>query len=251
MARFTGRTVLVTGAGSGIGEGTARAFFAEGANVVVADVDEKAAKRVVAELGGDRCCAAAANVAERPAVDALVAEAAKRFGRLDVLVNSAGIREIVPMVDLESEEWYRVIAVNLHGTFHVSQAFARLALAAKTPASIINISSVAGMMGIPKRAAYVSSKHAVIGLTREMAMELGPHGIRVNAVAPGLVRTALTESYFSNPELMRTMHASRPLGRAARVEEIASVILFLASDEASFVTGATIPVDGGFSAGKG
>jgi meso-butanediol dehydrogenase/(S,S)-butanediol dehydrogenase/diacetyl reductase len=166
-------------------------------------------------------------------------------------VNSAGIREITPAMDLEAELWNRVIAVNLHGTFHVSQAFARLALVTKMPASIINISSVAGMMGIPKRAAYVSSKHAIIGLTREMAMELGPHGIRVNAVAPGLVRTALTESYFSNPDLIRSMHASRPLGRAARVEEVASVILFLASDEASFVTGATIPVDGGFSAGKG
>lgn len=251
MNRFTDSTVLITGGGSGIGAGVARAFFAKGANIVVADADDAAAKRVAAELGaGDRAHAVTLDVTDRAAVDAFIADAVARFGRLDALVNSAGIREIKPVLDLEPSHWHRTISVNLDGTFHASQAFARAARASGTPASIVNIASAVGLAGAPNRAAYVSSKHAVVGLTRAMAMDLGGYGIRVNAVAPGVVRTPMTESYFDDPKRIRRLRASHPLGREARPEDIASVVLFLASTEAAYVTGAIIPVDGGYGAGR-
>jgi NAD(P)-dependent dehydrogenase (short-subunit alcohol dehydrogenase family) len=224
MLRFKDRTAIVTGGASGIGAACVRALYAEGAIVAIAD---------------------------RPAVEAFISEAAARTGRLDVLVNSAGIREITPVLDLEPAMWHRVVAVNLDGTFHMSQVFARAAKASGRPAAIVNLSSSAGLMGVPNRAAYVAAKHAIVGLTREMAMELGPCGIRVNAVAPGSVRTPLTERYFSDPELVRKLNASHPLGRVADPSEIAVAILFLASDDAGFITGATLPVDGGYTAGKG
>jgi meso-butanediol dehydrogenase/(S,S)-butanediol dehydrogenase/diacetyl reductase len=251
MLRFKGRTAIVTGGASGIGAACVRAFYAEGAIVAIADADVKAAANLAAEFASDRVYAKALDVTDRVAVEAFITEAASRTGRLDVLVNSAGIREIIPVLDLDPAMWHRVVAVNLDGTFHMSQVFARAARAAGRPAAIVNLSSSAGLMGVPNRAAYVAAKHAIVGLTREMAMELGPCGIRVNAVAPGSVRTPLTERYFSDPELVRKLNASHPLGRVADPSEIACAILFLASDEAGFITGATLPVDGGYTAGKG
>lgn len=190
------------------------------------------------------------DVTDRAAVDRFIADAVRHHGRLDVLVNSAGIREITPMLDLELAEWRRVLAVNLDGVFNTSQAFARAVRDLGTPAVIVNVASVAGLMGVPDRAAYVASKHGVVGLTKEMAMELGPLGIRVNAIAPGSVRTPLTERYFSDPALVERLNASHPLGRVAAPEEIAAAILFAASDDAGFMTGAVLPVDGGYAAGK-
>lgn len=247
MRRFEGRTAIVTGGASGIGAACVRALRAEGAVVAIADADAAAAAALAAELGTH---ATALDVTDRAAVEAFVADVAARTGRLDVLVNSAGIREITPVLELEPATWHRVVAVNLDGTFHMSQVFARAAKASGRPAAIVNLSSSAGLMGVPNRAAYVAAKHAIVGLTREMAMELGPCGIRVNAVAPGSVRTPLTERYFSDPELVRKLNASHPLGRVADPSEIAAAILFLASDDAGFITGATLPVDGGYTAGK-
>ncbi len=249
MSSFDGRVVLVTGGASGIGAATARAFSAAGASIAIGDLDLAAATGLARELPtaeGFRV-----DVTDRPAVEGFVAAARARFGRLDVLVNSAGIREIVPVLDLDPAEWHRVLEINLSGTFHASQFFARTMREDGRGGSIVNISSSAGLMGVPNRAAYVAAKHGIVGLTREMAMELGPLGIRVNAVAPGSVRTPLTERYFSDPELVDRLNRSHPLGRVAVPEEIASVILFLASEAASFVTGAILPVDGGYTAGKG
>jgi len=251
MTRFVDHVVLVAGGGSGIGAATAAAFAAEGAAVVVADADEAAAGRVAAGLGdGRRARAVTVDVTDRAAVDALVADAQRWFGRLDVLVNSAGIREIVPVLDLDPALWHRVIDINLSGTFHASQAFARAAVAMGRPASIVNIASSVGLIGAPNRAAYVASKHGVVGLTKSMALDLARHGIRVNAVAPGVVRTAMTESYFGDPGRVRRLQASHPIGREARPDEIAAVVTFLASADASYMTGAIVPVDGGYSAGK-
>jgi NAD(P)-dependent dehydrogenase (short-subunit alcohol dehydrogenase family) len=227
-------------------------LFAEGASVVVVDVNEAAAKRVADSLAaGSQACCVALDVTDRARVDAVMTEAAARFGRLDILVNCAGTRGVGSVMEVEPEQWRRVHAVNLEGTLNTSQSFARLASTAGRPAAIVNISSMAGIMGIPNRASYVSSKHAIVGLTRAMAMEVGPLGIRVNAVAPGMIRTPMTEVMFQDPEDERRIRASHPIGWEGQPEEVAAAVLFLASDQASFVTGVILPVDGGYSAGEG
>ena len=251
MARFANRTAVVTGGASGIGAATVRGFHAEGASVVIIDADEEAAKRLATELGTDRALALTVDVSDPAKVQACIDGAEVRFGKLDVLVNSAGIRDTHSVLDLPSDRWRRVMGVNIDGVFNVSQAFVRKACAAERPAAIVNVTSTAGLIGIPNRPVYVASKHAVVGLTREMAIEFAGRGIRVNAVAPGMILTPMTKSYFADPADAERIRHSMPLGREGRPEEIAAVILFLASDDASFVTGAIIPADGGFTAGKG
>lgn len=252
MARFTGRVAVVTGGGRGIGEATVMAFAAEGGSVVVADVNADDAARVVAACDAPgRVVAAVVDVADRAAVDAMMAQARARFGRLDILANCAGIRGVAAVIDVAPEQWRRVHAVNLEGTLHTMQAFARIVRADGGRGAIVNLSSMGGIMGVPNRAAYVSSKHAVTGLTREMAMEAGKYGIRVNAIAPGMIRTPMTEPMFQDPDEVRRIEAVHPVGRAGEPAEIAAAILFLSSDEAAFITGVILPVDGGWSAGKG
>jgi NAD(P)-dependent dehydrogenase (short-subunit alcohol dehydrogenase family) len=210
------------------------------------------AERTAEEItkNGGTAHAYALDVTDPTAVTAAVDEAAKAIGRLNVLVNSAGIREIVPVLELSFEEWRRVVDVNLSGVFLCSQAFARHLTAARRTGSIVNLASTLGVQAAPNRAAYAATKHGVVGLTKEMAMELGEQGIRVNAVGPGVIRTPLTERYFQDAdyaELIRGVHA---LHRWGEPPEIAKAILFLASDEASFCTGTTLMVDGGWTAGK-
>lgn len=251
MARFANRTCIVTGGASGIGAATVRQFHTEGASVVIIDADEQAAKRLAAELGAERTLAMAVDVTDAAKVQACIDEAAARFGTLDVLVNSAGIRDTNSVLELTTDRWRRVMGVNIDGVFNVSQAFVRKVTEAQRPAAIVNVTSTAGLIGIINRPVYVASKHAVVGLTREMALDFASFGIRVNAVAPGMIFTPMTESYFKDPADADRIRHSMPLGREGRPEEIAAVILFLASDDASFVTGAVIPADGGFTAGKG
>jgi meso-butanediol dehydrogenase / (S,S)-butanediol dehydrogenase / diacetyl reductase len=250
MKRFENRVILVTGAGSGIGAATVRRLFDEGASIAAADIRKEDVERVVAELAGsERVYGVGVDVSNREQTQAFVTAALQRFGKLDGLVNSAGIRGVGNILDTDPEVWKKVLAVNLEGTFNMCQAFARAVRDAKTPAAIVNMSSAAGIRGVPNRLPYAASKYGVVGITQTMALELGPLGIRVNAVVPGMIRTPMTASMFVDPENTERIRAAHPLGREGLPEEIASVIAFLLSDDASFVTGVALPIDGGKSAG--
>ncbi len=250
--RFENTGILITGAGSGIGRAASLAFAEEGAAIAVADLRLEAAQATasaVEELGRT-AVALQVDVTQPDSVQAMVERAVAGLGSLDVLINSAGVREIVPFLELPAEEWLKVIGTNLTGTFLCSQAVAQHLIAQNKGGKIINLSSVAGLMGVPNRAAYVASKHGVVGLTKEMGMELADKHIQVNAIAPGVVETAMTAGYFDNPAIVASLKKVHPAGRWAQPEEIARLMLFLASEDADFMTGATIPIDGGFVAGK-
>jgi meso-butanediol dehydrogenase/(S,S)-butanediol dehydrogenase/diacetyl reductase len=250
--RFQDQAVLVTGGGSGIGRQVCLMAAAEGARVAVGDLDGERAAAVAAEIRaqGGEAHGFALDVAKPASAGEFVAGAEGALGRLDVLVNSAGIREISSVIDLPFEEWQRVVDVNLSGTFLCSQAFARRLVAAGRPGRIVNLASTLGLMAAPNRPAYVATKHAVVGLTKQMALELGEKNIRVNAVAPGVVRTPLTERYFQDPEMAEVIRGLHAVGRWAEPEEIARVILFLAEEANGFLTGSVLPVDGGWTTGK-
>ena len=250
--RFNDQVVLVTGGGSGIGQQVCLAAAREGARVAVGDLDAERAEQTAAQIraAGGEAHAFALDVTQPGSVNQFVNGAEAALGGLDVLVNSAGIREIVSVLDLSLEEWNKVMAVNTTGTFLPSQAFARRLVALGRPGRIVNLASTLGISAAPNRAAYTASKHAVVGLTKEMALELGEKNIRVNAVAPGVVRTPLTERYFQDPvqaEVIRSIHA---VGRWAEPAEVAHAILFLAEERNGFITGAILTVDGGWTIGK-
>ncbi len=244
---FTGRTALVTGGGSGIGAACVAMLARRGARVIVADRNAEAAA-AVAQAHGART--EVLDVTEAVAVTDLLTKLVASEWQPDVLVNSAGMREFADPLAISPADWGRVLAINLTGTFLVAQTVARALRDRNRAGAIVNVASTSGLIASEQRAAYVASKHGVVGLTRQLALDLGSSGIRVNAVAPGVVRTPMTALYFDDPAMLERLRNAYPLGRAAEAEEVAEVILFLASDRARYVTGAVVPVDGGYTAGR-
>ena len=247
--RLKEKVALVTGAGSGIGSATAMRFAFEGAQVACVDAVADAAAetaRAVAARGGE-AIALAADVTDEAACARVVEQTLARFGRLTTLVNSAGIRPERPGPTPTLAEWQRVVDINLTGSYLASRA-ALPALATSGAGSITHLASIFGLVGGSTGAAYAASKGAIVNLTRQMALEWAPK-VRVNCVCPGVIETPMTAPLRAEPAWAEAVLKRYPLGRFGRPEEIAAAILFLASDEAGFITGAVLPVDGGYTAG--
>jgi meso-butanediol dehydrogenase/(S,S)-butanediol dehydrogenase/diacetyl reductase len=250
--RFAGKVALVTGGASGIGAATARRLHAEGARVAIGDLNEAAGSSLAKELGAEAGGAHfhAVDVAELASVERLVEATAARFGRLDVLVNNAGIGSFGETPDLDPEQWHRVIAVDLHSVFYGCRA-AIPHMRRAGGGAIVNTASISGLAGDYGFAAYNAAKGAVANYTRTLAIDHGKDGIRTNAVCPGPIDTPLASALLSNATVMAEYARVIPLGRVGRCEEVAAAIAFLASDDASYVNGACLEVDGGLTAHTG
>jgi NAD(P)-dependent dehydrogenase (short-subunit alcohol dehydrogenase family) len=248
LLRLDGRVAIVTGGGNGMGRATAQALAQAGAHVAVTDLDLAAAEAVAAEIG--RGEAHRLDVVDESEVAAVVERiAARRHGRIDILVNNAGLGARVPTIELPTERWRQVLAVNLDGSFFCARAVGRHMLAAGQ-GTIVNLASIMGLVGGTHypNLAYHAAKGALVNFTRGLACEWAPHCIRVNAVAPTFARTRLTEPLLADKAMEQTLIRETPLGRFVEPEEVAAAILFLASDAARMITGVTLPVDGGWTA---
>jgi NAD(P)-dependent dehydrogenase (short-subunit alcohol dehydrogenase family) len=237
----------VVGAG-GIGQALAAGLWGAGAAIVATDASPEAAQRSVADLGtpDQPALAMPLDIRDKAAVDATADAILGRLGRLDVLVNAAGITQRGASVDFPQDVWQRIVEVNLSGAFYTCQAAGRHMLA-RGGGSIVNVTSIAGEVGIPTSPAYSASKGGLANLTRVLALEWAEHGVRVNAIAPGWVRTPMGSRALA-PEYYPSTIGQVPMGRIAEPDELVGPVLLLASDAASFVTGAVLPVDGGFLA---
>ena len=250
--RFTDKTALITGATGGIGRSTSLLFAAEGAHVAVTDIELEPAERLAAEIRatGGRASAHLLDVTDDAQTQAVVDAVVAETGRVDIAFCNAGIREIVPAQELPLTEWRKVIDVNVTGVFTTAQAVAHKMIADGKGGAIVNTASTLGVMAANSRCAYATSKHAVVGMTKALAIDLAPFHIRVNAVGPGVIRTPLTERYFQDPEMHARVNNIHALGRVGVPDEIGKAVLYLASDEASFCTGTHLVIDGGWTAGK-
>ncbi|MEH3046267.1 SDR family NAD(P)-dependent oxidoreductase [Sphingomonas adhaesiva] len=247
--RYDGKVVIVTGGGSGIGEATVRRFAQEGASVVVADNRAEAMRGVLAAIGGEgRHLGVVVDVIDPDAIGRMIDDTMARFGRLDTLVNNAGMGSFGKVTDIDLDHWNTVMAVDVASIFWASrQAMPHLVA---TGGSIVNVASASGMAADYGFAAYNAAKAAVLNLTRAMAIDHAP-AVRVNAVSPGLTATPLATGLTGNPAIMQAYDGVLPMARPARPDEIASAIAFLASDDASYVNGHNLVIDGGMTAHTG
>lgn len=244
-----GHAGVVTGGAQGIGLAIAEALTAAGARVAVLDADSAGAACAAERLGAG-AIALTADVTDEVAVAAAFAEAAGTFGRFDFLVNNAGVRHTAPIVEHSAEAWRRTIEVNLVGTFVCTQAGARM-MVEWDGGAIVNLASMAGMLALTDRSAYNASKAGIIALTKSTAVELAGRGVRCNAIAPGVIETALSAHYFEDPHMREVLETGTPQGRWGQVDDLAGPAVFLCSPGAAHIHGATLSVDGGWVAGKG
>jgi meso-butanediol dehydrogenase/(S,S)-butanediol dehydrogenase/diacetyl reductase len=249
MLRFQQKVVIVTGAASGIGAATARRFSSEGGCVALVDRNEIPLADVAADLPEELTLAHIADVSDSKAVDAMIETVVKRFGRLDVLVNNAGLFEGGDPGENTDEQWWKVMTTDADGVFYGCRA--ALPHLEKTKGAIINTASVSGLGGDWGMSPYNAAKGAVVNLTRALALDLGKKGVRINSVCPSLTRTGMTVEMMDDKELLAKFAERIPLGRVCEPDEVAAVIAFLASEDASFMTGANVTVDGGVSASNG
>ena len=257
MFRLDHKVALITGAGSGIGREIALLYGKQGATVIVADIQPTAAATVVEEVRAQegQAFVQPLDVRDEAQVQAVFTALVQEHGRFDILVNNAGISHVGNILETSAEDWDNLMAVNARGVFLCAK-YALAQMLAQQPQGgvIINMASVAGMIGIDRRFPYGASKGAVISMTRSIALDFVTQGIRCNAICPGTVHTPFVEGYLARnhagheDEVRQQLHARQPLGRMGRPDEIASAALYLASDEAAFVTGSTLVIDGGWTA---
>ncbi len=252
VSRHADRVAIVTGAASGIGAATAARLLGEGASVLFADLDEAGLGARIEALGsvpGDRVEACVADVSSESDVARMITAAVERFGKLDVLVNNAGVGRMGHVTEVEPEQWRRVMAINVDSVYLASRA--ALPYLVATGGSIVNTGSISGLFGDYNLATYATSKGAVVNLTRNMAIDHAGEGVRVNCVCPGPIRTEITRKMMDEPEMATAYAETIPIGRPGEPEEVAAAISFLASAEASFVTGHELVIDGGVTAATG
>jgi meso-butanediol dehydrogenase/(S,S)-butanediol dehydrogenase/diacetyl reductase len=250
MRRFEGRVAIVTGGASGMGEAIVQLIIAEGGKAAIADLDQDRGNALAARLGGDRCRFTACDVADLHAVSAFVDEATAWGGRLDFLVNNAGMIGMGSTVGLEPDQWRRILEVDLFSVFNFCRA-AIPHLRLQSGSAIVNNASVSGLFGDYGMAAYSAAKGGVVNYTRNLALDLARDGIRVNAVCPGAIETPMFAGVTAIPALHAAYVGAIPLKRLGRATEIADVVAFLLSDASTYVTGAMIPVDGGITCATG
>jgi len=254
MEKLENKITVITGGGSGIGEATARLFAAEGARVVIADIDEKNGRRVAGDIGA-QALFRNTDVSDPAQVEAMVKSTVERFGRLDVLFNNAFATRMGPVGEISIEDWHKTISVTLSGVFY-GMRFALPQMVAQGGGVIVNTASISGLGGDYGAGAYNAAKAGVVNLTRSAAIEYARKKIRVNAVCPGMIETPAVLNTFigqsRNPEKVRKLNEEcHPMGRMGQPHEIAKVVLFLASDDSSFMTGSMVVADGGVTAHTG
>jgi len=250
MKRLDGKVALITGGGTGIGTACARTFAQEGAAVVITGRRKELLEAVVRDIekAKGRALAVAGSVTDEAHVQAAVAQAVRSYGRLDILVNNAGVGAFGKLLhETDDATWDETLAINLTGTFRMIKASVPELIKAGG-GSIINVSSIASLVGIPMLAAYSASKGGMDALTRCVAMDYAPQKIRCNSICPGLVDTPMASGLIENKEALAQVMATYPLGRPGTPEEVAKLVLYLASDESTWMTGAVIPIDGGMTA---
>jgi len=257
MFKLKDKVAIITGARRGMGKSHALTLAKVGAKVVVSDISEEDCQKVVDEIkkgpGGypGEAIAVKCDISKRVEVDEMVRKTIEKFGKIDILVNNAGICQFKPFLELSEEEWDRTLDINLKGCFLCARAAAK-EMAKKKSGVIINIASIAmGQVGVGflALAHYCASKGGIVAMTEAMALELAPFNIRVNAIAPGMIDTPMVEQAKTDPKMLEASLARVPLHRIGRAEEVSNLVLFLASDQSSYMTGSTVVVDGGWLAG--